>query len=145
MPESRNPEFSHQEGEFHPGIHPSSSMEKHGHQMGRKATPADRAPDFHAKTMPPGTAPPDSTWQPRTAYQEPSGAATANETLGGADSRDVNKGLGQHAWGETSAELHHDGEAHRKHHGSGYEGVGASGTLRREDREQERSMRPAQQ
>lgn len=44
----------------------------------------------------------------------------------GSTSQDVNTGLGQPMVGQTSSELHHDGQAHRKHHGGGLEGVGAS-------------------
>ncbi|OAX84866.1 hypothetical protein ACJ72_00768 [Emergomyces africanus] len=113
-------------GEFHPSGHRSHPLEAHGHKPGKKVSPADYVPEFHAQTLPAGTAPPDRTFASHTAGQAPEEGTPAIEALGGADSRELNKGLGQPIWGETSAQLHHDGQPHRKHHGSGLEGVGAS-------------------
>lgn len=39
---------------------------------------------------------------------------SAEDTLGGATSQDVNRGLGVPIQGQTSAELHHNGHQHRK-------------------------------
>ncbi|VDC07420.1 unnamed protein product [Peniophora sp. CBMAI 1063] len=62
---------------------------------------------------------------------------SASDTLTGATSGDVYRGHGQPAQGETSAELHHNGKAHRKREGGGVEqhGVqsGALGNLNRKD------------
>ncbi|PGH12229.1 hypothetical protein AJ79_04409 [Helicocarpus griseus UAMH5409] len=128
MSETRNIEsLNNKQGEFHPSIAPQAPLEKHGHQPGVKASPADHAPEFHAKTMPPGSAPAGSTYTPNPSGETPAGGAKASDSLGGADSREVSRGLGQPIYGESSAELRHDGESHRKHHGSGLEGVGASG------------------
>lgn len=44
----------------------------------------------------------------------------------GSTSRDVHTGLGHPGSGQTSSELRHDGQSHRKHGGGGLEGVGAS-------------------
>lgn len=50
---------------------------------------------------------------------------TAESTLQGATSQDVHKGLGHPGSGQTSTEIRHDGEHHRKRQGHGLEGVGA--------------------
>ncbi|EQL30130.1 hypothetical protein RJZ56_002069 [Blastomyces dermatitidis] len=124
-------------GEFHPSAPRSPPMETHGHKPGTKVSPADYAPEFHAQTLPAGSAPEDRTFVSHTGGQPPEERTSAVDALGGADSRELNRGLGQPVWGETSAQLHHDGQAHRKHHGSGLEGVGASS---REYVEEEKEM-----
>ncbi|KAL5514328.1 hypothetical protein ACEPAG_2416 [Sanghuangporus baumii] len=55
---------------------------------------------------------------------------TASDTLTGATSADVHSGLGHPGAGETSNELRHDGQKHRKKHGAGSE---QWGTTRKED------------
>lgn len=98
-------------------------------------------PVFSAETHPKGTAPPDKTFQPNPISEIPGQAlnenvershgkesvrTTASSTLGGATSADVNKGLGRPLEGESSVEMRHGGDKHRKHEGSGLEGVGAN-------------------
>ncbi|PGH03027.1 hypothetical protein GX51_04345 [Blastomyces parvus] len=129
--------YNNPKGEFHPSARRSPPMEIHGHKPGTKASPADYAPEFHAQTLPAGTAPADRTFAPHTGGMAQEEGTHAIDALGGADSRELNKGLGQPMWGETSAQLHHDGQAHPKHHGSGLEGVGASS---REYMDEEREM-----
>lgn len=102
---------------------------------------ADYKPTFSAHTVPEGTAPKENLFQPNPEETVPgqttemsgrshgkeSTHTTASSTLGGATSGDVHKGMGKPAVGQTSAELRHEGDPHRKHHGSGLTGVGASG------------------
>ncbi|VDC07421.1 unnamed protein product [Peniophora sp. CBMAI 1063] len=63
--------------------------------------------------------------------------ASASDTLGGATSGDVHTGIGKPLGGETSSELHHNGQHHRKKQGGGVEqfGVqaGAQGNINRKD------------
>ncbi|PLN86680.1 hypothetical protein BDW42DRAFT_158288 [Aspergillus taichungensis] len=132
------------QGEFFPHEHPEQVHQHHphgGHQPGRKVGGNDDVPVSHAQTFPPGTAPASSSYSPNPydtvpgqamnpsverAHGKESTGTSAGDTLMGATSKDVNRGLGQPASGQTSAELHHDGQHGRKHHGSGLEGVGAN-------------------
>lgn len=112
------------------------------HKPGVAASENDRAPEFRAQTLPPGTAPASSSYQPNPVHEVP-GQANNEDTLRahgkesvytkpldtypGATSADVNKGFGKPMQGQTSNELRHDGNHHRKHQGSGYETHGATG------------------
>ncbi|EEH10298.1 conserved hypothetical protein [Histoplasma capsulatum G186AR] len=125
------------QGGFHPSAPRSPPLEKHGHKPGTKASPTDYVPEFHAQTLPAGSAPSGRTFAPHPSGQAPEEGTPAIDALGGADSRELNRGLGQPVWGETSSQLHHDGQPRRKHHGSGLEGVGASN---REYMEEEKDM-----
>ncbi len=60
---------------------------------------------------------------------EESTATSAADSLGGATSADVNKGLGKPMQGETSREERHDGQQKRKRQGHGVMGVGAEGEI----------------
>ena len=102
----------------------------------------DDAPEFSAKTLPPGTAPKESTFQPNPTSEIPGQAFNDNvdrshgkegvrtdplSTLPGATSADVHTGLGHPGQGQTSTELRHEGKHTSKKAPSGFEGVGASG------------------
>ncbi|TBU31352.1 hypothetical protein BD309DRAFT_541749 [Dichomitus squalens] len=50
---------------------------------------------------------------------------SAGDTLTGATSADVHQGLGHPGQGQTSAELHHDGKAHRKRQMQGTDQYGS--------------------
>ena len=58
---------------------------------------------------------------------------TAGDTLGGATSVDVHRGLGVPATGMSSAERHHDGQAHRKRDRAGVDQYGPGSELDGED------------
>jgi len=99
------------------------------------ASEADRAPEFHAQTLPAGSAPTEETFKPNNAGEVPPvpGQAdketqqnSAQATMPGATSADVHTGLGHPGQGQTSQELHHDGSHSNKKGGSGITGV-ASG------------------
>lgn len=109
------------------------------HQLATKNAPADFAPDFHAKTYPPGTAPEDSSYTARMedktggqannpdverSHGKESTKTTAESTLRGATSKDVHRGLGHPGVGQTNNEIRHNGEHGRKHQANGLEGVG---------------------
>lgn len=91
----------------------------------------DAAPEFSAKTYPPGTAPAGNSFRPNTTGEVPGqalnpdmeGATKASDTIIGATSGDVHTGYGHPGAGMTSQERH--GGKH-KHVGSGLEGVGAN-------------------
>ena len=108
--------------------------------MGSKHSPADHAPEFHAKTLPPGSAPANRTFQPNPESEVPGQAdnanldrshgkestqTTATSTLTGADSGSVHTGLGHPGQGQTSSELRNDGKHTSKREGAGLEGIGA--------------------
>ncbi|KAJ9664111.1 hypothetical protein H2201_005351 [Coniosporium apollinis] len=130
---------AHQEGGFHAKVGRTAPMETHGHKPGVLASEKDRVPEFHAKTLPPGSAPPENTFRPNPNDEVPRAAdyrddndpeaeqTSASDTLGGATSADVHTGLGHPGQGQTSTELRHDGSHGRKKQGHGLVGVGASG------------------
>ncbi|KAB8232494.1 hypothetical protein ETB97_000857 [Aspergillus alliaceus] len=119
---------------FRPSAGSSEPLTDKGHQPGLKVSPKDYAPEFHAETYPPGTAPASNSYTPN-AQNEPGSQAknpnvershgkesvktTAEQTLMGATSQDVHTGLGHPGSGQTSTELRHDGQAHRKNPGQG--------------------------
>ncbi|KAI1619076.1 hypothetical protein EDD36DRAFT_49535 [Exophiala viscosa] len=140
---AKNPDsLTNAQGEFHPRQPGSEPLEKSGHQIGQKVSPADNAPEFSAKTLPPGTAPKESTFQPNPVNEVPGQAnnpdvershgkegvkTDALSTLPGATSADVHTGLGHPGQGQTSNELRHDGQHGRKKDTPGTEGAGATG------------------
>ena len=100
----------------------------------------DAAPEFHAKTLPPGSAPTDRTFKPNATSEVPGQAdndavershgkestkTTAESTLGGATSADVHTGSGHPGQGQSSRELRHD-RNNPGGHGGGLAGVGAA-------------------
>ena len=93
---------------------PSHHQHKPGVKVGN-----DAAPEFHAKTLPPGSAPADRTFQPNPVSEVPGQAlndnvlrghgkesthTTASSTLGGSTSADVYQGLGKPLQGQTNNE-----------------------------------------
>ncbi|KIW55894.1 hypothetical protein PV05_04602 [Exophiala xenobiotica] len=140
---ARNPDsMTNAQGEFNPHKPRSEPMEKHGHQIGVKASPADNAPEFSAQTLPPGTAPKEATYQPNPVNEVPGQANNPDvlrshgkegvrtdplSTMPGATSADVHTGLGHPGQGQTSTEIRHEGHHTRKKWTSGPEGAGATG------------------
>ncbi|KAI4129597.1 MAG: hypothetical protein LQ338_002171 [Usnochroma carphineum] len=136
---ARNPDAVANQGEFQAHRPREEPLTTHGHKPG-VLLGNDTAPEFTAKTLPPGSAPTDRTFQPNNISEVPSQAlnpdvlpshgkesthTTASSTLGGATSGDVHKGLGKPVQGQTSSELH-GGKAGSGREG-GLAGVGASG------------------
>lgn len=88
--------------EFSAKISPSEPITKKGHAVGVKVG-NDLAPEYHAEAFPPGTAPKESTFQPNTEGMVPGQAlnefatsrTSASDTLTGATSETLNKGLGK--------------------------------------------------
>ncbi|KAF2087047.1 hypothetical protein K490DRAFT_57123 [Saccharata proteae CBS 121410] len=119
---------SNQEGQVGSHVPRSEPMTTHGHKPGVQASEADKAPEFHAKTVPPGTAPASATYQPNPTNEVPPVASnpSASSTIGGATSADVHTGLGHPGQGMTSQELHGDGHKPGSKARSGLAGVGAS-------------------
>ncbi|KAF2461803.1 hypothetical protein BDY21DRAFT_329697 [Lineolata rhizophorae] len=141
---TRNSEsVAHQEAaarEFHPSKPRDEPMTTKGHAPGVLASEADRAPEFHAQTLPPGTAPREATFRPNANTEVPpttnyarsdavdpdAPTVDASATIGGATSADMHQGLGHPGQGQTSAEMRHDGEKHRAKQTHGLGGVGAN-------------------
>jgi len=112
------------------------------HQVGQKVSEADNAPEFSAKTLPAGSAPAESTFQPNPQGEVPGQALNDDvdrshgkegvrtdplDTLPGATSKDVHTGLGHPGQGQTSTELRKDGGHTSSKKTSGPEGAGATG------------------
>lgn len=102
--------------------------------------PEDNEPVFHATPVPPGTAPADRVFTPHPdesgsqalnpnverGHGKESVKTTAGQSLMGTTSGNVDAGFGKPLQGQTSTEIHHDGQHGRNNPGSGLEGVGAS-------------------
>ncbi|KOS19636.1 hypothetical protein ESCO_000048 [Escovopsis weberi] len=111
----------HAEG-FHARIHPSEPLTTKGHKPGIMVG-NDRIPEFHAETHPPGSAPPQATFQPNPSPEngptftypdedqsgdfEGAGAGGGGGALDmpGATSRDVYAGMGKPLQGMEGREL----------------------------------------
>ncbi|WPH03288.1 Hypothetical protein R9X50_00616500 [Acrodontium crateriforme] len=108
--------------EFTSRVSPSepltTSVHKPGVNVGK-----DAKPEFSAQTLPAGSAPSNRTFQPAadSDFAPLPGGYKASESIGGATSGDVNVGLGRPMQGQTSNELRHDGERHRKNPGHGFD------------------------
>ncbi|KAH9836013.1 hypothetical protein Tdes44962_MAKER01932 [Teratosphaeria destructans] len=125
--------------EFHASKGGDAPLTTGGHQPG-KLVGNDAAPEFHAQTLPPGSAPADRTFKPNNISEVPPVTQTTNDIdpeapqpppndMPGATSGSVNTGLGKPIQGQTSSELHHDGQHHRKNPGTSLDGrkSGATG------------------
>ncbi|KAI4176668.1 MAG: hypothetical protein LQ343_000960 [Gyalolechia ehrenbergii] len=150
---SRNPDsMTNAQGEFQPHKPRDEPLTTHGHKPG-VLVGNDTAPEFSAKTLPPGSAPADRTFKPNNISEVPGQAdnpdvlrshgkesthTTASSTLGGATSGDVYQGLGKPMQGQSSSELHD-----RQSRGGGLAGVGASGAASGNQMADER-MQPSQ-
>ncbi|KAI0450010.1 hypothetical protein F5B21DRAFT_492498 [Xylaria acuta] len=125
MSATRNPDSL--QGEFHSRVPPSEPMETGGHKPG-VLVGNERAPEFHAQTYPPGTAPQEDTYQPRPegeyAAQAYGTAPSAADTIQGATSQDVYRGMGKPIQGQEHREIEKLHGGHRKKERSGVAGVG---------------------
>lgn len=89
----------------------------------------DAVPEFSAQTLPAGSAPSDRTFQPPSVVAQTENPdleeelrTSAEESLLGSTSKDVNRGIGQPISGQTDSETRGRGANDR----SGLEGVGAN-------------------
>ncbi|KAF2148362.1 hypothetical protein K461DRAFT_262451 [Myriangium duriaei CBS 260.36] len=98
-----------EQGEFSSKVPRSEPLTTHGHQPGRIVNEDDGRPEFHAQTLPAGSAPKDRTFEPNSTADIPASGASASETLGGATSGEVHTGLGHPGSGQTSTEQRHTG------------------------------------
>ncbi|KAI0153022.1 hypothetical protein GGR57DRAFT_153892 [Xylariaceae sp. FL1272] len=116
--------------EVHDRIPPSEPLTTKGHKPG-VLTGKDRIPEFHAETHPPGTAPPEHTFQPQPRLEDLEDQSyetttSAADTLSGSSSADLNHGYGKPMQGQNNRELHGAHLGKRKKERSGLEGTGAS-------------------
>ncbi|KAF2466430.1 uncharacterized protein BDR25DRAFT_268976 [Lindgomyces ingoldianus] len=123
MSVSRSSNTVANQGEFHSREPRDEPMMTSGHKPGVLASEADRAPEFSAQPLPAGRAPKSSTYEPNPDLHNQGMYQAASSTLTGADSADVHTGYGHPGQGQSSAELHHDGEHHRKRQGMGLAGL----------------------
>ncbi|KAF8419331.1 hypothetical protein EV426DRAFT_292023 [Tirmania nivea] len=116
---SKNEQIANQPG-FHPHAPKYNPEVPHAdkHQLGVKASPYDHIPESSVKILPPGTAPPESTFCPRNDYNvlaaESPQLADPLDFSGASTSKDLDRGLGHPVHGMSSKELHHDGQPGRK-------------------------------
>ncbi|KAK3498691.1 hypothetical protein B0T13DRAFT_511826 [Neurospora crassa] len=134
---SANPDSVTNQGQFHAKVPPSKPMTNSGHQPGHHVG-NERAPEFHAKTFPPGTAPEEHTYLPNPIHEipgqahnpdvDPSSRTDPLDAYRGPTTQDLyNRATwSQPMQGQTSRELHgmHPGKRKKEH--SGLEGVGAT-------------------
>ncbi|USP80244.1 uncharacterized protein yc1106_07518 [Curvularia clavata] len=104
MSQNKNPDAVSDGREFAGHVAGSEPLMKGGHQPG-KLVGNDAAPEFHAQTLPPGTAPADKTFTPNPDTNNQKMYQSASDTLQGATSSDVHTGLGHPGQGQTSSEL----------------------------------------
>lgn len=153
MSANSNPASVSNQGEFHSRVPPSEplttkgvspipfplllylhpQLTTHQHAPGVKVG-NDAAPSFSAETLPAGTAPSDRTFKPNTQNEIPGQAmnpdisketwTSADSTLGGATSKDVDTGLGKPVGPQGSKELHHGGSEPGKRERTGIAGRG---------------------
>ncbi|KAJ8114389.1 hypothetical protein ONZ43_g4914 [Nemania bipapillata] len=127
MSATRNPDSL--QGEFHSRVPRSEPLEKKGHKPGILVG-NDRIPEFHAQTYPPGTAPREHTFQPNPESEYPAQAwgtaPSAGETMEGATSQDVYRGMGKPIQGQEAREIKKRHGSHNKKEGMGFAGVGGS-------------------
>ena len=113
----------------------------------------DAAPEFSAKTLPPGSAPASNTFKPNNISEVPGQAnnpdvershgkestkTSASDTLGGATSADVHTGLGHPGQGQTSSELRQgtEGTSKKEAGGQTFASGAPSGNMMVDEREQ---------
>lgn len=142
---SRNADsMTNAQGEFMPRKPRDEPLTTSGHQPGQMVG-NDSAPEFHAKTLPPGSAPKSSTYQPNPVNEvsgqannpDASSQATAALDMPGSTSSDVHTGLGHPGQGQTGSGLRNDGKSHREKEAQGLQGqaLGGSGLYGDENRE----------
>lgn len=97
-------------------------------------------PEFSAKTLPPGTAPKESTFKPNPINEVPGQAnnpdvdgsdapgSTGALDMPGATSADVHTGYGHPGQGQTTSELRNEGQHHNKRQGLGNVGQAEGGS-----------------
>ncbi|TFK89889.1 hypothetical protein K466DRAFT_485813 [Polyporus arcularius HHB13444] len=108
-----------------PGTHSSGSGPLQSDILSSREGAARGPSPVHrveSNTQPLAPAPDSRTVIDRDPYATPT---SAGDTLQGATSQDVYTGIGKPAGGMSSAEMHHDGQAHRKRHHLGKDQYGA--------------------
>ncbi|KAF2259350.1 hypothetical protein CC78DRAFT_586083 [Lojkania enalia] len=128
MSASKNADaVANQDGQFGSRVPGSEPLESSGHKPGVLASEKDRAPEFHAQTLPPGTAPSEATYEPNPDLNNQRMYQAASTTIGGATTADVHTGLGHPGQDQTSAELRHDGQRGGSKQGTGVSRFGEQG------------------
>jgi len=136
---SFNPEGVSNQGEFAPTRPRNEPLTTKGHAVG-ELVGNDAKPEFHAQTLPAGTAPKENTFKPNPISETPgqanntlndrshgkeSTAVSASDTLGGATSKDTYAGLGKPMQGDQADPEGSSGKKDKQ----GLTGVGASGHM----------------
>ncbi|KAF9776254.1 hypothetical protein IL306_005593 [Fusarium sp. DS 682] len=134
---AKNPDSLDGQGQFHARVIPSQPVAHKWHKPGNEQG-NDAAPEYHAQTFAPGTAPQENTFHPNpvdTNITE-EGDAGALETsaldMPGATSKDIHNSIdslhGRPLLGQENREIRGVHPRKRKKERSGLEGVGASTT-----------------
>ncbi|KAK4125358.1 hypothetical protein N657DRAFT_644226 [Parathielavia appendiculata] len=135
---SANPESVANQGQFHSSVPPAHPLTTSGHQLGQQVG-NEAAPEFRAKTFPPGTAPKEHSHQPNPIHEVPgqsmneladeSGRTEALDMPGATSGEIHNSGTyGKPMQGQTSREQRGAHAGSNKKERSGLEGVGNTAT-----------------
>lgn len=112
---SANPDSVSNQGEFHSSVPPAKPMTTKGHELGQQVG-NESAPEFRAKTFPPGTAPSEHAFNPNPVSSVPGQAGnpdmdessrTGALDMPGATSQSVynQNTMGQPIQGQTRKEV----------------------------------------
>ncbi|KAM0342532.1 hypothetical protein ACHAPU_009506 [Fusarium lateritium] len=128
---TKNPDSIANQGEFHarapaPEHHLGNKWHKPGNEQGN-----DAIPEFHAKTLPPGSAPRENTFYPDASTEtNPQDYGSEALDMPGSTSKDIHNSIdslhGKPLQGQENREMRGVHPRKRKKERSGLEGVGAS-------------------
>ncbi|KAI1059009.1 hypothetical protein LB507_004099 [Fusarium sp. FIESC RH6] len=135
---AKNPDSLQGKGPFHARIVPSEPGVHNWHKPGNEQGNAAK-PEFHAQTFPPGTAPVENSFTPRTVGYNIEENTSEDEDLDypalsmpGSTSKDIHNSIdalhGKPLQGQENREARGVHPRKRKKERSGLEGVGASTT-----------------
>ncbi|KAM0234620.1 hypothetical protein ACHAP5_010014 [Fusarium lateritium] len=133
---TKNPDSLLGQGPFHARVIPAQPGAHNWHKPGNEQVNA-AAPEFHAQTLPPGTAPPENTFRPNPISANINESVDKEDeqeapalTMPGSTSKDIyNATDSQHGRpliGQENREARGVHPRKRKKERSGLEGVGAS-------------------
>ncbi|KAI6756063.1 hypothetical protein HG530_011799 [Fusarium avenaceum] len=133
---TKNPDTFHGQGPFHARVLPTQPRVHKWHKPGNERGNA-AIPEFHAQTLPPGTAPQENTFRPHPIGANMTGPVDEEGnpespalTMPGSTSKDIYNATdfqhGRPLIGQENREIRGVHPRKRKKERSGLEGVGAS-------------------
>ncbi|SCV58350.1 uncharacterized protein FFB14_15587 [Fusarium fujikuroi] len=127
---AKNPDSLVGQGPFHARVHPAKPAVKKWHKPGNEKG-NDAAPEYHAETFPPGTAPVENTFHPNPESNYTTEALNMPALdMPGSTSKGIYNSIdtvhGRPLIGQENREIRGVHPRKRKKERSGLEGVGAS-------------------